>query len=222
MGNYWNAVGVQHVDNILVARESKYAKYIRTDADIAHGVLMGIAIILFFPIGGIIPRLSTSRNMLWIHVGCQMAGLLVFLGGFGTGVWASIVHAEIYTDPHTIYGTCIVAFFLIQPIFGWLHHRGYVNRGGPTLWTHVHRWFGRIIMILAIVNGGIGIQYADNSIPGEKGFGVVAGVFGLAYIGVLVWVYVTGGRQAPDRKSEESVVVGPFGEKEAISEVKQV
>jgi hypothetical protein len=98
MGNFWNAAGVQHVDNVLVARDGKYAKYIRTDADIAHGVLMGIAVILFFPIGGIITRLSTSRHMLWIHVGCQIAGLLVFLGGFGTGVWTSIVHAEVISD----------------------------------------------------------------------------------------------------------------------------
>jgi hypothetical protein len=95
MGNYWNAAGVQHVDNVLVARASKYAKFIRTDADIAHGVLMGIAIILFFPIGAIITRLSKSPNLLRIHVGCQIAGLLVFFGGFGTGVWTCIVHAEV-------------------------------------------------------------------------------------------------------------------------------
>jgi hypothetical protein len=86
----------------------------------------------------------------------------------------------------------------------------------------VHVWFGRIIMILAIVNGGIGIQYAENSVPGEKGFGVVAGVFFLAYVGVLLWTYITGGRQAAGRKSEESTIVGPFGEKEMVSGVKEV
>jgi hypothetical protein len=83
-------------------------------------------------------------------------------------------------------------------------------------------WFGRVIMILAVVNGGVGIQYAANSVPGEKGYGVVAGVGGLAYIAVLIWVYVTGGRKAEGRKSEDSVVVGPFGEKEARTEVKEV
>jgi len=222
MGNFWNAAGVQHVGNVLVARDGKYAKYIRTDADIAHGVLMGIAIILFFPIGSIFTRLSKSRHMLWIHVGIQTAGLLVFLGGFGTGVWTSIVHAEIYTDPHTTYGTVITGFFLIQPILGWLHHRGYVNRGGPTVWTRMHVWFGRAIMILAVVNGGVGIQYAANSVPGEKGFGVVAGVGGLAYIGVLIWVWMTGGRKAEGRRSEEIEVVGPFGEKEVRVGVKEV
>jgi hypothetical protein len=72
------------------------------------------------------------------------------------------------------------------------------------------------MLLLAIANGGIGIKHSKNAVSGEKGFGVVAGVFGTAYIGVLVWAYVTVGRQAPDRKSEEYVAMGPFGEKEAI------
>jgi hypothetical protein len=103
MSSALNVAGVHHVENILVARDGKYAKYIRTDADIAHGVLMGIAIVLFFPIGGLIARLSKSRHMLWIHVTCQVAGLIVFLGGFGTGVWTCIVHDEVYPLTHNLF-----------------------------------------------------------------------------------------------------------------------
>jgi hypothetical protein len=103
-----------------------------------------------------------------------------------------------------------------------MHHRGYVKYGAPTLWTHAHVWFGRIIMILAIVNGGIGIQYAENAVAGEKGYGVVTGVFGLAYIGVLVWVWLTKGKEVGRRGSDESVVVGAFGEKELVATVKEV
>jgi hypothetical protein len=47
-------------------------------------------------------------------------------------------------------------------------------------------------MILAIINCGIGIQYAENAVSAEKGVGVVAGVFGLFYIAVLIWWYVKG------------------------------
>jgi hypothetical protein len=47
-------------------------------------------------------------------------------------------------------------------------------------------------MILAIVNCGIGIQYAENAVSAEKGVGVVAGVFGLVYIAVLIWYYMKG------------------------------
>jgi len=95
MANLLNVAGVLHVRNVLVARHSKYSELMRTDADIAHGLLMGIAVVLFFPIGALITRLSKSRHMLWIHVGCQVAGLLVFFGGFGTGVWTCIIHDEV-------------------------------------------------------------------------------------------------------------------------------
>jgi hypothetical protein len=47
-------------------------------------------------------------------------------------------------------------------------------------------------MMLAIINCGIGIKYAENAVSAEKGVGVVAGVVGLSYIAVLIWWYVKG------------------------------
>jgi len=222
MSNPLNVAGrFHHVRNVLLARDGMYPEYIGADADIVHGVLMGIAIVLFFPIGAIITRLSKSRHMMWIHVGCQISGLIVFLAGFGAGVWTIIVHDEIYTDPHTIYGTVIVAFFLVQPVLGVLHHRGYVNKGTATMWTLGHVWFGRIIMLLAIINGGLGIQYAANAVPAEKGYGVVTGILGLAYIGVLVWCYMNTSKQVQQGKSEESIVITHV-QKGATTQVKEV
>jgi hypothetical protein len=89
---------VHHVQNVLLARAAQpltHAKILKNDADIAHGVLMGISVILIFPIGAILTRLSTSRHVFWIHVGLQISGLVIFLGGFATGVWTSINHAEV-------------------------------------------------------------------------------------------------------------------------------
>jgi len=112
MPNPLDLAGLHHVHNILVARASKYPEFERTDADIAHGVLMGIAVVLFFPIGAIITRLSKSRHMMWIHVGCQISGLIVFLGGFGTGIWTCIIHDEVNSHHHllraTKFGVCDV------------------------------------------------------------------------------------------------------------------
>jgi hypothetical protein len=62
-------------------------------------------------------------------------------------------------------------------------------------------------MIFAIINGGLGIQYAANSVQAEKGYGVVAGVFSLAYICVLVWWYMKRNKQVELGKSDGSVVV---------------
>jgi len=90
------------------------------------------------------------------------------------------------------------------------------------MWTLAHVWFGRIIMGFAIINGGLGIQYAANAVPAEKGYGVVTGIFGLAYICVLVWWYTKAGKQVEQRKSEESMVVATHVKKEAMTDVKEV
>jgi hypothetical protein len=89
---------IHHVQNVLLARANapvNDAQILMNNADIAHGVLMGIAIVLSFPIGALVTRLSKSRHMVWIHVGCQISGLVILLGGFGTGIWTSIIHDEV-------------------------------------------------------------------------------------------------------------------------------
>jgi hypothetical protein len=88
---------IHHVQNVFIARAAKltHAKILKNDADIAHGVLMGIAVILVFPTGAIITRLSKSRHVFWIHVGLQISGLVLLLGGFATGIWTSIIHNEV-------------------------------------------------------------------------------------------------------------------------------
>ena len=50
----------------------------------------------------------------------------------------------------------------------------------------MHIWYGRALFIMAIVNGGLGLQLAarlgSRTIGGEIAYGVVAGVVGLVYI----------------------------------------
>jgi hypothetical protein len=69
-----------------------------------------------------------------------------------------------------------------------IHHRNYTSKGHRTVWSHLHVWFGRILLILSIVNGGIGINYAANSPNGEIGYGVTAAVIFLVYVGVI-WLW---------------------------------
>lgn len=84
---------LRFVRNVLVERSASQATM--NNADISHGVLMGIATVLVFPIGGLIARLSKSRYTFWIHVGCQLFGLALLLAGFGTGIWTAIIHQEV-------------------------------------------------------------------------------------------------------------------------------
>lgn len=59
-------------------------------------------------------------------------------------------------------------------------------------------------MILAIVNVGIGINYAANAVAAEEGVGAVAGIFGVIYIVIIVWLYMKGDLRA-SQKGDESL-----------------
>jgi uncharacterized membrane protein len=54
---------------------------------IAHGVLTSLAVILFFPIGGVLLRLLKSPSIVRIHIALQVLGLAVLIAGFGLGLW---------------------------------------------------------------------------------------------------------------------------------------
>jgi hypothetical protein len=74
---------------------------------------------------------------------------------------------------------------LIQPFLGAIHHWVYVRKKTRTALAPVHVWLGRILILLGMVNGGLGLRLADNTHGGKIAYGVVAGVCGTMY---LAWV----------------------------------
>lgn len=58
--------------------------------------------------------------------------------------------------------------------------------GGRTFWSYAHVWLGRILITLAIINGGLGLQLADNSKSGEIAYGVIAAVVWLVYVASII------------------------------------
>lgn len=54
---------------------------------IAHGVLMSLAVIVFFPLGGVLIRILKNPSTVKIHVALQIIGLAVLIAGFGLGLW---------------------------------------------------------------------------------------------------------------------------------------
>lgn len=75
---------------------------------------------------------------------------------------------------------------LLQPFLGLLHHRQYKKLGQRSYFGHGHMWYGRLLIVLGVINGGLGLRLAGNSKNGEIAYGVVAGVLGLAYIAAVV------------------------------------
>ena len=104
-------------------------------------------------------------------------------------------------------GTVIVAGLLLQPFLGFIHHWSFRKTQGPTAWTYTHVWYGRILILLGMINGGLGLKLAANSTGGMIAYGVVAGVIGVTYLVVVVgfeWKKAkSGANQASPSEIEE-------------------
>ena len=65
---------------------------------------------------------------------------------------------QLHKNTHTILGTVVVAALLLQPFLGYIHHRRYQSISNRTAWTYIHVWYGRMLIILGIINGGLGLH----------------------------------------------------------------
>lgn len=94
--------------------------------------------------------------------------------------------AQKYTTTHTIMGTVVVCLLFIQPALGFLHHRHFRRHQarGPVSYAHI--WYGRLLIVVGIINGGLGLQLADASNKLIIAYSVVAGVMGVAWVGASV------------------------------------
>lgn len=158
----------------------------------AHAVLATLAFGFFFPVGGIMIRLASFPGLWIVHGLFQIFAYILYIAAFGIGIWMT---RNFYTlnDAHPIIGIVLFALLAFQPILGFLHHVFFKRYNARTIWSYGHIWFGRIAIILGIVNGGLGLGLAKRTgfmAPSEGaviGYSVGAGVMGLAYI-LAVWV----------------------------------
>ena len=67
-----------------------------------------------------------------------------------------------WTGAHQRLGTVLVIMVIMQPLLGLLHHHHYRRSKQRTYRWMIHTWFGRVIMVLGIINGGLGLRLAAN------------------------------------------------------------
>lgn len=97
---------------------------------------------------------------------------------------------------HPILGVVILALVAFQPLLGYLHHRQYKRTQARSTVSHLHLWNGRLLMVLGIVNGGLGLAVSGASSMAKLGYTIVAAVMGGAWLLVTV---VAGWRGARGR-----------------------
>ncbi|KAJ8064405.1 hypothetical protein OCU04_006747 [Sclerotinia nivalis] len=152
---------------------------------IAHGVLGSLAFVILFPSGAIAIRICNFRNLLWLHAGWMVGAYMIVLASLGMGVWLANTR-QLLGSAHAIIGLTVAGCLLLQPISGLTHHMLYKRHGGPNIATYPHVWWGRAVITLGIINGGLGLRLAGNSKEGEVAYGVIAGFMWVLWMAVIL------------------------------------
>ncbi|OAP56484.1 hypothetical protein AYL99_09663 [Fonsecaea erecta] len=186
------------------------------EAKIAHAALGAVAFLLFFPLGGIIVKVWPHRHIVWIHAAIQAFGLAVFVASTGLGIWMGL-KLDAVDHYHCVIGLVILGLLVLQPLMKlhWFHEKI------PKVvhFVHIHLWLGRALILLGIVDGGLGFQFAA-TFKGPKwasgwkiAYGVCGALVWIIYVSVvIVWVEL--------KKPDASVRIADSEEMAALSQSK--
>lgn len=105
-----------------------------------------------------------------------------------------------------IFGVILVILFFIQPFIGLIHHWRYRKTQQRGIFGWAHLLYGRLLIILAVINGGLGLKLAANSPKGEVAYAVIAALMGVFYIGVVIITSVRK-RRSRNRDRAESAKI---------------
>lgn len=71
----------------------------------------------------------------------------------------------------------------VQAVLGQMHHNTFLKTRARSFWSYGHIWFGRLVIILGIVNGGIGLSPELSDAPNGWviAYVVVVGLIAVLY-----------------------------------------
>ncbi|OAQ72377.1 hypothetical protein VFPPC_00369 [Pochonia chlamydosporia 170] len=166
----------------------------------AHGIIMAVAFLVGYPVGAALMPLLGK----WvIHAGWQMLALAATWAGFAIGYIVSTRSNRFLADSHMVIGLLVIILMMAQPALGWLHHRHFLKHRQRGVISHVHIWHGRGLMLVGIINGGIGLQFARAPSRFVIAYGVVAAITSILYLcGVTFGIFKR--RKEQDKRLESS------------------
>ncbi|KAI0004675.1 putative iron reductase domain protein [Xylariaceae sp. FL0662B] len=144
----------------------------------AHGIIMAIVMVVLYPLGSVLMPLFGKW---FVHAGFQSTAFLLMWAGFGLGIVSAQRINLNFDSVHTQLGTVVVCLMAVQPALGYVHHRHFVKHQARGIVSHGHIWYGRALMIMGIVNGGLGLALTGASQAFVIVYSVVAGVAFVVY-----------------------------------------
>ncbi|KAJ5598963.1 hypothetical protein VI817_000030 [Penicillium citrinum] len=158
---------------------------------IAHAILMTVVFVTLFPFAAMTLHLFPSSSIVLVHAFLQLFNLVIAIAGLAVGISMSR-QIHLMRHHHPIIGIIVVAsLVLFQPALGLLQHRHFHKTGGKGIFAYLHRWLGRSMIVLGIINVGLGFQLTGWRDPyAPRGAvitcSVVSGVVGVIYVFLLL------------------------------------
>ncbi len=134
----------------------------------AHACIMSIVFLVLYPLGAIslhLPLPSSLRKIRIVpsvHAPIQILALAMMIGAMGLGIDIARemgFFSRGSVPAHVVIGllaTCMI--ILIQPAMGILQHLHFRKTGEKSVYGYIHRWNGRVAIILGMINQGLGFQ----------------------------------------------------------------
>ncbi|OLN87811.1 hypothetical protein CCHL11_00519 [Colletotrichum chlorophyti] len=121
---------------------------------LAHGVMAAIIFLLLVPLSVLTARFYTAKPGYAIpyHAQIQILAALMLVAVFVLG-WFAVGPERSWTNPHHAIGLAIFVMFLLQIIGGRLVR----NIRGRSIRKMFHRWSGRLIALLGIIQVPLGL-----------------------------------------------------------------
>ena len=158
----------------------------------AHAVIMSLIFLVMFPLAALTLYLPYEQRVRYVHAPLQVLSLILLIVGLATGVVLGNKVDEL-DGYHQVIGYIVVAaLVLFQPALGIYQHMHYRKTGGRSPMGIIHRWLGRSVIILGVINGGLGFMQSgpvgSDDVPSYSVvvYGIVAAVVFLIYACVVL------------------------------------
>lgn len=154
---------------------------------VIHALAACAAFVLLMPTGVVFLRVI-PESVRW-HWANQTLAAALALFGVMMGIYLSTMYtrSQSFRAAHQVIGLVCAAALVLQWALGFWHHRIFKLTRRPTRYGPVHRYFGQAVVVLGVVNGGIGLTWSRAAGRVVAGYVVAVVVVGVAVIAAVVW-----------------------------------
>ena len=155
---------------------------------VGHATIMSLVFVLLAPSASLTLYLPYTKKVPHIHAPLQVLNVLLLVVGLTLGITLARPLA-LTTGYHQITGYTVVAIlFTVQPTLGLLQHLYSLKTGTRSILGVAHQWLGRTVIILGVINGGLGMS---ESRPIPIWFPTYAPILYSVAAGVMLLIYLT-------------------------------